>query len=134
MRVVKGLVALALFFGVLFFGIQFARDNHQALSLRLPGGWETVDVELWALVIISGAAGAVLTTLVFLAQFFAGALAKRRLTRRIKVLERELNDLRNMPLSLGKGPAKAPEPPAAPSVETAGEAGGSTGPGEAPGT
>lgn len=125
MRLVKGLVAIGLFFAVLYFGIQFARDNHQALSLKLPGGWETVDVELWALVIISGAAGAVMTMLVFFGQMVAGGLARRRLSKRIKVLERELNDLRNMPLTGEREPEKpAPAPaPAAGAAESPSGAG-----------
>ncbi|MDP3939493.1 MAG: hypothetical protein Q8R92_15345 [Deltaproteobacteria bacterium] len=104
MRLVKGLVGIALFFSVLYFGIQFARNNNQALSLELPGGWQTLDVELWELVLISAAVGAALTFLVFLGQLVAGGLARRGFTKRIKVLERELNDLRNMPLSAEKAP------------------------------
>ncbi len=104
MKLVKGLVGIALFFGAMFLGIDFARNNNQALSLELPGGWQTLDVELWALVLIAAAAGAALTLLVFLGQLVAGGLARHGLTKRIKVLERELNDLRNMPLSAEKSP------------------------------
>jgi lipopolysaccharide assembly protein A len=127
MRLVKGLVALPLFFAVLFFGIQFARDNHQALSLKLPGGWETLDIELWALVLVSAAVGAVLATVVFIGQLIGNGLAKHRLTRRIKSLERELNDLRNMPLSAERAPDKpAASPPESGSApEAAADAGGS---------
>ena len=60
MKVVKGLVALALFFGVLYIGIQFARDNNQVVSLKLPGGFETLGVELWAMVIIVAGAATML--------------------------------------------------------------------------
>ena len=104
MKVVKGLVALALFFGVLYIGIQFARDNNQVVSLKLPGGFETLGVELWAMVIIAAGAGAALAAFVFLLQIVAAGLGKRKLARRVKVLERELNDLRNMPLATGTAP------------------------------
>ncbi|MFQ5457463.1 MAG: hypothetical protein ACE5FC_03265 [Myxococcota bacterium] len=128
MKVVKGLVALVLFFGVLYIGIQFARDNNQVVSLKMPGGFETLGVELWAMVIIAAGAGAALAAFVFLLQIVAAGFGKRKLARRVKVLERELNDLRNMPLST----AKAPEisAPAGGLSETPSETAGQ--PGEAP--
>lgn len=105
MKLVKRLVGIALFFGALYLGIRFAQDNDAMISLNLPFGWVTYDVELWAMVIISGAAGAVLATVVFLAQILGAELGKRKLSRRVKSLERELNDLRNMSLA----PEKTPE-------------------------
>jgi uncharacterized membrane protein YciS (DUF1049 family) len=112
MKLVKGLLGLAVFFGILYCGIQFARDNHEAVSLRIIGGWETQDVELWALVLISAAVGAALTFLVFVLELFSVEFGKRRLTRRVKILERELTDLRNMPLSssVQAEPPKQAEP------------------------
>lgn len=109
MKLVKRLVGIALFFGALYLGIEFARDNARMISLNLPFGWVTYDVELWAMVIVSGAAGAALATLVFLAQILGAELGKRKLSRRVKSLERELNDLRNIPLA----PEKRPEAPEA---------------------
>ncbi len=101
MKLVKGLLGLAVFFAILYCGIQFARDNHETVSLRLIGGWETRDVELWALVVLSAAVGAALTFLVFIVELLSAEFGKRRMARRVKALERELTDLRNMPLSGG---------------------------------
>ena len=108
MKLVKRLVGIALFFGALYLGIEFAQDNARMISLNLPFGWVTYDVELWAMVIISGAAGAALATIVFLAQILGAELGKRKLSRRVKSLERELNDLRNISLTPEK-PSEAPE-------------------------
>jgi uncharacterized membrane protein YciS (DUF1049 family) len=99
MKVMKGVFGLAVFFGLLFYGIQFAQNNDAALSLKLPGGWETQDVQLWALVLISAGAGAVVAFLIFVVELVAMGVSKRKLSRRIKGLEREISDLRNIPLT-----------------------------------
>jgi hypothetical protein len=85
MKLVKGLLGLAVFFAILYCGIQFARDNHETVSLRLIGGWETRDVELWALVVLSAAAGAALTFLVFIVELLSAEFGKRRMARRVQI-------------------------------------------------
>ncbi|OGP82816.1 MAG: hypothetical protein A2Y95_09620 [Deltaproteobacteria bacterium RBG_13_65_10] len=99
MRLLRWLLVLAIVIGILIFGIQFATKNLQQVSLKIPGGWETQDVELWELVLISAGAGAVLAFLFFFVELLGVEVGKRRLSQRLKKVERELNALRNLPLS-----------------------------------
>jgi uncharacterized membrane protein YciS (DUF1049 family) len=124
MRLVKWLLVFGVMFAILLFGIKFGTSNNQTVSLRIPGGWETQDVELWQLVLISAGVGAAVAFLIFLVELVSLEASRQKLNRRVKALERELTALRNLPLSdkpaierprtaPGAGPPAVAPPPAA---------------------
>jgi uncharacterized membrane protein YciS (DUF1049 family) len=116
MRLIKWLLVLAIFLGVQYYGIEFARHNAQTLNLVFPFGRETGEIELWQLVFFSVGAGAGLALLVLLVEVIGLQAGKQRLSRRVKQLERELTSMRNLPLSENvaadrpaiEGPASSP--------------------------
>jgi uncharacterized membrane protein YciS (DUF1049 family) len=114
MKLLKGLLGLMVIIAILIFGIQFATKNLQQVSLKIPGGWETQDVELWELVLISAGVGAVLAFLFFMVELVGVQVSKRRLAQRLKKVERELSALRNLPLSQTPAADDSKTPPAEP--------------------
>ncbi len=112
MRLLRGLLGLAIIVAILIFGIQFATKNLQQVSLKIPGGWETQDVELWELVLLSAGVGAALAFLFFFVELVGVEMSKRRLAQRLKTVERELSALRNLPLSPTVAVDRPKPPPA----------------------
>jgi uncharacterized membrane protein YciS (DUF1049 family) len=99
MRLIKWLLVLAIFLGVQYYGIEFARHNAQTVNLVFPFGRETGQIELWQLVFFSIGAGAALALLVLVVEMIGLQAGKQRLSRRVKQLERELTSMRNLPLA-----------------------------------
>ena len=122
MRLVKWLLVFGIMFAILLFGIKFGTSNNQTVSLHIPGGWETQDVELWQLVLISSGIGAAVAFLIFLVELVSLEASRQKLNRRVKALERELTALRNLPLSdkplIDRSPRIPPAPGPAPAPDT----------------
>ena len=99
MRVIKWLLVLAVFLGVQYYGIEFARHNAQTVNLVFPFGRETGEIELWQLVFFSAGVGAAVALLILVVEMISLQAGRQRLSRRVKQLDRELTSMRNLPLS-----------------------------------
>lgn len=112
MRSVRRLIAVAIFVAALVVGWRFANANLEPVSVHYLLG--AIDgIPLWAALVASFAAGAVVVGLGALVPLARLALTARRWRKVARGLEGELHQLRNLPLvspsdSAVRGSAGAP--------------------------
>jgi hypothetical protein len=113
MQVLRRLVGIALFVGVLVFGWTFAADHSQPVTIRIP---YLVDFELtlWAALLAAFGIGVAATGTLAVLRATRQGLVARRYRKMIRDLEAEIHQLRNLPL--------ATDAPAAPETAVGEEA------------
>lgn len=116
MRFVKVLVLVLVFFISMMFFVQNNAVLSQTVTLKLDlffdTAWSSIELPFYFMVLCAFLLGALLTMLLLMISRMRAGAALRRANKRIRVLEKELNSLRNLPLETAR---KAPEPVAAPS-------------------
>lgn len=113
MRLVRRLLAIVVFVGLLIAGWQFAASNADPVPVHYPGGSFTARA-LWVVLLVSFGAGVVLTTLVAVVRGAQIRLVSRRYRKLADGLQAEVHQLRSLPLS---------EEPQAPDSDSAPPAG-----------
>ena len=109
MKLVRRLLALALFAGAFYAAIRFSRDNADEVSIDLLGLAQP-SLELWLALLAAFALGAVGAALVLFFEVAKLGLVARRYRRTVRRLESEIHQLRNLPLA-GTEAAEPPEDP-----------------------
>jgi len=106
MRIVRRLVLLALLVGLLVLGWTFASRNAELVSVSYVLG-ELPPTPVWAVVLGSFLAGAVVAGALSLFELTKQGLVARRYRRTAEGLESEIHQMRNLPLvsSDESGPA-----------------------------
>lgn len=122
MRFVKVLVLVLVFFISMMFFVQNNAVLSQAVTLKLDlffdTAWSSIELPFYFMVLCAFLLGALATMLMLMVSRMRAGAALRRANKRIRVLEKELNSLRNLPLEAAR---KAPEPVAAPAPVPAAE-------------
>lgn len=100
MRIVRRFLMLLLFVGVLVLGWKFASSNAQAVPVSyIAGVWP--EVPLWAVMLGSFAAGALVSALFSMFEVAKHGLVARRYRKTAEGLESEIHQMRNLPLVSG---------------------------------
>ncbi len=95
---VSWLVLIGLFVGTLCMGWTFRANNSVPVDIELI--WIQVPrIELWSVILIAMAAGAILSALFFGFAWLRQRLLSGRYRRAIKRLETELHEMRSLPLA-----------------------------------
>lgn len=122
MRFVKVLILVLVFFISMMFFVQNNAVLSQTVTLKLDlffdTAWSSIELPFYFMVLCAFLLGALLTMLLLMISRMRAGAALRRANKRIRVLEKELNSLRNLPLETAR---KAPEPTAAPAPVAAAE-------------
>lgn len=108
MRIVRRLLALALFAAFFWVAWQFTHRNPTPVSVDLLV-WQTPPVRLWAALGLAFAAGGVAAAAVLATELTRKGLVARRYRRAVRDLESEIHQLRNLPLAAEEGAAARPE-------------------------
>ena len=98
MQVVRRLLGIAFFVGVLLLGWNFAAEHSEIVTIRppfLPG----LEVTLWAALLAAFGLGVALTGIVAMLRATRQGLVARRYRKMIRDLEAEIHQLRNLPLA-----------------------------------
>lgn len=115
MRFVKVLILVLVFFISMMFFVQNNAVLSQAVTLKLDlffdTAWSSIELPFYFMVLCAFLLGALCTMLMLMVSRLRAGAALRRANKRIRVLEKELNSLRNLPLEAAR---KTPEPVAAP--------------------
>ena len=113
MRLVRRLLAIVVFVGLLIAGWQFAASNADPVPVHYPGGEFTARA-LWMVLLVAFGAGVVLATLVAVVRGAQIRLVSRRYRKLVDSLQAEVHQLRSLPLS------EQPQTPDSDSVPPAG--------------
>lgn len=97
MRIVRRLLWLAVFVGILVLGWGFASRNAEPVTVSYVVG-ELPAVPLWAVVLGSFGAGALVAGLLSLFELTKQGLVARRYRKTAEGLESEIHQMRNLPL------------------------------------
>ncbi len=97
MRLLLWLVIGAIFIGIVFVCARFAVLNAEPTSIDYLLG-TTTEVQLWVLLVACFAAGALIALALTSYELAKKSLIARRYRRRVRTLEAELHELRNLPL------------------------------------
>jgi uncharacterized integral membrane protein len=98
MRTARRLLVVALFAAALVAGWRFAAANEATVSVAYLFG-RVEGAPLWAVLLVAFAAGVAATSVVALYQTARLSLTARRWRKVASGLERELHELRNLPLA-----------------------------------
>jgi len=98
MKLLRRLLGIALFVGVLVLGWRFASDHGEIVTVKLPG-LAPMEVALWMALLVSGAVGAVAVGILASLRVARLGLEARHYRKVIRGLEAEVHQLRNLPLS-----------------------------------
>ncbi len=113
MKLVRRLLSIALFVGLLIAGWQFAAVNAQPVVVRHPAG-EFSAAALWAVLLVAFGSGVVLAALVATVRGARIRLVARRYRKLVDSLQAEVHQLRSLPLS--EQPQTAEPSPASPAA------------------
>ncbi|HEX9813684.1 MAG TPA: LapA family protein [Myxococcota bacterium] len=114
MRLVRRLLTIVVFVGLLVAGWMFAASNEQPVVVHHPAGEFTARA-LWMVLLIAFGSGAVLSGLIATVRGARIRLVSRRYRKLVDSLQAEVHQLRSLPLSEqpaqdpGSAPAKALE-------------------------
>ena len=97
MRIVRRLVLLALFVGILVLGWSFASRNAEPVTVSYVLG-EVPSVPLWAVILASFVAGAAVAGVLSMFELTKQSLVARRYRKTAEGLESEIHQMRNLPL------------------------------------
>lgn len=104
MRFLVLLVGFALFVGALMLGWTFRANNEGTVDLDLV--WiQFAQIQLWALLLSAVGLGATLATLVVGFAWLRGKMVVNRYKKMLKKLEKEVHELRSLPL-VGSEPSE----------------------------
>ena len=104
-RAAFGIIGLTAFVAALWLGWTFRSNNSALVDLDLI--WiQVAQVELWWLVLMALASGVAFISLIFAFVWLRNRLLLRAARSRIRRLEREIHELRSLPL-LGSEPGGA---------------------------
>lgn len=108
MKLLRRLLAIAIFIGILVLGWTFAAKHSGQVLVTLPGlaGFE---VTLWLALLVSFGSGAALVALVAALRIARLQLVSRRYRKVIRGLEAEVHQLRNLPLADEEAAPAKPE-------------------------
>ena len=98
MRLVRRLLAIVVFVGLLIAGWQFAARNAQPVPVYFPGG-EFAARALWVVLLVAFGSGVVLASLVAMVRGAQIRLVSRRYRKLADNLQAEVHQLRSLPLS-----------------------------------
>jgi len=97
MRLVRRLLGVILFVGILVLGWRFAADHAGLVTLKTPVSSDA-EISLWLALLLALALGAIAAGSVAAYQVARLGLLARRYRRIIRRLEAEVHELRNLPL------------------------------------
>jgi len=97
MRIVRRLFLLAVFVGILVLGWAFASRNAEPVAVSYVLG-ELPPMPVWAVVLTSFVAGAVVAGVLSLFELTKQGLVARRYRKTAEGLESEIHQMRNLPL------------------------------------
>jgi len=97
MRIVRRLLMLAVFVGILVLGWSFASRNADPVAVNYVLG-ELSGVPLWAVILGSFGAGVIVAGLLSLFELTKQGLVARRYRKTAEGLESEIHQMRNLPL------------------------------------
>ena len=97
MRIIRRLVLLALFLGILVLGWSFASRNAEPVAVNYVAG-ELAAVPLWAVILVSFSLGAVAAGVMSMFELAKQGLVARRYRKTAEGLESEIHQMRNLPL------------------------------------
>lgn len=100
MRLVFTLVFLAL---MIFFMV-FAWQNQGEQVRVVFGGWDSGELPVFLLILLSFGAGVVITSIIGIVEGMRIRMMNAKLRRKIRKLETEVDTLRNLPLVGGTSP------------------------------
>jgi uncharacterized integral membrane protein len=118
MRIIRRLLLLAVLVGVLILGWKFASSNAQPVPVNYIAG-EWPDVPLWAVILGSFGAGAVVAGVLSMFELAKQGLVARRYRKTAEGLESEIHQMRNLPLVASDEDAAADAEAATPSERSA---------------
>lgn len=122
MRFVKVLVLVLVFFISMLFFVQNNAVLSQTVTLTLDlffdTAWTSMALPFYFMILCAFLLGALLTMLLLMLSRMRASAALRRANKRIRILEKELHSLRNLPLETTR---KAPEPASPPVPAAAAE-------------
>ena len=98
MRLMRRLLAIVVFVGLLIAGWQFAGSNAAPVSVYYPGG-EFAARALWVVLLVAFGSGVVLAALVAAVRGAQLRLVSRRYRKLTDSLQAEIHQLRSLPLS-----------------------------------
>lgn len=98
MKLLRRLLGVALFIGVLVVGWRFAADHSGLVTVKLPG-LAPIEVQLWMALLVASAVGAGVVTALASYRIARLQLVARRYRKLIRGLEAEVHQLRNLPLA-----------------------------------
>ena len=98
MRIVRWVLAVALFVGLFYSTWEFVAQNSEPMSVHYVAG-EVVGVARWLVLTVCFVGGATAMGLVFAYQQVRSGLVERRYRRTVSLLEAEIHQLRNLPLA-----------------------------------
>ena len=97
MRLLRRLLGVVLFVGILVLGWRFAADHEQLVTIKTPILPEA-EVSLWLALLLAVALGAIVVGAIAAYQMARTSLLARRYRGIIRKLEAEVHELRNLPL------------------------------------
>lgn len=98
MQVVRRLLGIAFFVGVLLLGWDFAAEHSETVTIRIPFV-PGLEVTLWAALLAAFGLGVALTGIAAMLRATRQGLVARRYRKMIRDLEAEIHQLRNLPLA-----------------------------------
>jgi hypothetical protein len=116
MKVLRRLVGIALFVGILVLGWTFAAEHSDPVTIHVPY-LADFEVTLWAALLAAFGIGVVSTGTVAVLRATRQSLVARRYRKMIRDLEAEIHQLRNLPLAtdesaMAETPVSEEVPPA----------------------
>ena len=106
-RIIFGIVLLGLLAGAVVLGRVFPSANETLVDLDLIA-IRIEQVAIWALTLAAFGAGIALTALIATFLWLRGLVLRRRYRKTITQLEKELHEMRSMPLADAKGSPAVP--------------------------
>lgn len=100
------LIFMIVFLALMIFFMIFAWQNQEAEVTVNFGTWESTELPVFLVVLLSFGAGLVLTSIIGIVEGMRVRMTNAKLRNRIKKLETEVDALRNLPLS---GPPGGPD-------------------------
>jgi uncharacterized integral membrane protein len=97
------LILILVFIALMIFFMVFAWQNQESEVAIAFGTWQSSNLPVYFVVLLSFGAGVVLTSIIGIVEGMRVRLTNAKLRRKIKKLESEVDALRNLPLT---GPAQ----------------------------
>ena len=102
------LVFTLLFLALMIFFMIFAWQNQEEQVHVVFGGWDSGNLPVFLLILLSFGAGVIITSVIGIVEGMRIRMTNVKLRRKIKKLEEEVDSLRNLPLSEGAAGTEKP--------------------------